>query len=403
MTELAPTLPAASASTELNPSNTTQNPSGYKPDEAPEKREPAKPLSAREALAKAAEETKFNDAKAEKPVEKKPEPKPAQKEPEQKLSEETEKADRVRAEDGKFQSNKTPEPSGDEPEVAGKVAEEGGAETRSSEGRDTKSPPPGFLPRAREKWGSVDPDVQSEMYRALDNFEKGKAEYQEDREFRKSIKPYEDMAKQFGTSVPNYLENTLRINQHLSQDLVGGLDVIAKQYGYSIQQIAQHVLQQAQNQPQFAPEVSQMQQQINQLTQTIQQLTQGNVQDREAARHAEIMRTVIEPFKASHPRYAELEPDIAFFLNSGKIPSTMSERQRLEHAYDMAERINPGAYQTTPERLEPAPQTRPLNPAGKPKSIKGPPSSADLNGRDKGKLSPRDAIRAAAAEHGINM
>lgn len=400
MTELAPTTVDHTPSTELNPAPTPQNPSGYKPDAAPEKEAP-KPLSARQALEKAAEDAKLTEAKPEKAPEKKAEP---QKEQKAELSQETEQAkpDRQRSDDGKFAA-KAQEPSEDDSEVAGKVAETAAQETRSSEVRDTKVPPPGFLPRAREKWGTVDPDVQSEMYRALDNFEKGKAEYQEDREFRKSIKPYEEMAKQFGTSVPNYLENTLRINQYLSQDIVGGLDHLARQFGYSLEQIAQHVLGQAQQQqqnPQSA-HTQRLEQQINQLNQQIQQLTQGTQQDREAARVAEIERSVIAPFREAHPRYAELERDIVFFLNSDRIPSNLSERQRLETAYDMAERINPAPVYSQ-ERVSPAPESRPLNPAGK-KSIKGTPTSADLVGKDKGKLSPRDAIRAAAAEHGIHM
>src|SRR3546814_11090392 len=54
--------------------------------------------------------------------------------------------------------------------------------------------------------------------------------------------------------------------------------------------------------------------------------------------------TIIDPFKRDHPRYAELEQDIAFFLQSGKIPTSLSPSDRLAAAYDMAERINPPSH-----------------------------------------------------------
>src|SRR5690606_36255313 len=51
----------------------------------------------------------------------------------------------------------------------------------------------------------------------------------------------------------------------------------------------------------------------------------------------------IQPFAKEHPRYYELEQDIAFFLQSGKIPANLSPAEKLAAAYDMAERINPSS------------------------------------------------------------
>src|SRR3546814_16478641 len=58
----------------------------------------------------------------------------------------------------------------------------------------------------------------------------------------------------------------------------------------------------------------------------------------------QLAATIIDPFKRDHPRYAELEQDIAFFLQSGKIPTSLSPSDRLAAAYDMAERINPPSH-----------------------------------------------------------
>lgn len=396
MTDLPNNIPDGAPSTELAPNSSTQNATNYKPD-APVEKEEVK-LSARQALEKAAQEqTKEPEAKAEKPADKaKPELKAEEPKAEDKPA-------RERAEDGKFKGKQPEqEPSDSTSEVAGEEVKEAGEEKRSSEGRDPKSPPPGFLPRAREKWGTVDPDVQNEVYRALDNFEKGKAEYQEDRNFRRELSSFEQMAKEAGTSVRAALENYTSIDRQLREDPAGGVARILQSIGLTPQQYAQYVMGQAQQQQQNpqSVETQRLQQQIQQLTQTVQQLTQGTHQDRESARIAEVERSVVAPFRASHPRFDELQGDIAFFLNSDKIPSTLNEHQRLETAYDMAERINPAPYSSA-ERVSTAPQSRPLNPAGQ-KSIKGTPDS-NVTTREKGKVSTRDAIKAAAAEIGVNL
>ena len=116
----------------------------------------------------------------------------------------------------------------------------------------------------------------------------------------------------------------------------------------------------------------------------------------------QVKQSIIEPFRASlgdEDRYEELEEDIAFFLNSDKIPSTLSAQKRLAAAYDMAERINPvGRMQQNTARLNTAPPERPINPAGA-KSIKGAPNGTSV---PKGaNLNSRDAIEAAMRQIGL--
>lgn len=405
MTDLGPTTPApdTAPSTQLAPAQGTPNPTSFKPEAAPEpKPEAAKPLTARQALEKAAADVKIDGAKPAEP--KAPEPKAAEAKPEAKV-EAAPKAEQPR-ENGKFvAANQEQQPSSaSTAEVAGEGNREGVSERGPSEGNSSSEPPRNFLPRAREEWGNTPDAVRSEVHRLVQNFENGKAQYEEDRTFRKELREFEDMAKASGTTVKQAIENYVAIDQQLRQNPVAALERILHSVGITPQQYAQHVLGQAQQQaqnPNHAP-MQQMQRQIEQMAQTIQQLTQGSQQDREAARLAEVQRTIIEPFKASHPRYEELSGDIAFFLNSDKIPSTLSEHQRLETAYDMAERINPAPHQAAQTRLTAAPPQKPINPAGD-RSIKGTPIPGTNLAGDKGKLSPRDAIRAAAAEHGIPM
>ena len=69
----------------------------------------------------------------------------------------------------------------------------------------------------------------------------------------------------------------------------------------------------------------------------------------------------------------ELQEDIAFFLNSGKVPKSMEREERLAAAYVMAVRQNPAPDD---EKAE-APSEQPtalVNPVAGKKSIRGAPT-----------------------------
>lgn len=366
----------------------------YTPD-APEPVAEEKPLSPREAIEKAAAELEKDGTKIGEPDE---EPEKVEKP----------KAEaKPRAEDGKFAAKAKEEDTQDSSQAKADAApaEEDGSEQDGddspSEGRDHDKPPARFLPRAKEKWGDVDPDVRSEVYRAIETMQKGLDESAEDRQFRKEIRQFEDMARDAGTTVRAALENYTNIDKLLRENPVAGIERILASVQITPQQYAQHVMGQAQQQqanPALA-HTQRLEQHIQQLTQTVQQLTQGTEQQREAARLAEVGRTVIQPFIADHPRYHELEQDIAFFLNSGKVPSNLPERDRLEVAYDMAERINPAPTSGQERRTGAVQQSRPLNPAGA-KSVRGAPAPGVKAGAS-GALTAKESINAAMDQIGF--
>lgn len=370
----------------------------YTPDAPEPKATPeAKPLSSREALEKAAANleakgTKIgNDEEDEAP---KPEPK-------------------SRAEGGKFaktkaeaepeifsenkaapdsEANQKPEAHEAEGEETG---QEDGTKDRSSEDRDIDKPPARFLPRAKEKWAEVDPDVRGEVHRALQNAEKGLQEHRESHEFRKELREFEDMAKQHGTTVKAAMTNYVAIDNLLKTDPVAGINRVLTSIGITPQQYAQHILNAPQQAP-ADPQISQLERQIQQLTQQLQGVTQTTQQSQQEQQLQQVKQSIIEPFRASlgdDDRYEELEEDIAFFLNSDKIPSTLSASKRLAAAYDMAERINPvGQYKQNTGRLNTATPERPINPAGA-RSIKGAPNGASVP--KSANLSTKEAIDAS--------
>jgi hypothetical protein len=365
--------------------------------EPKEVKEAPKPPTAREAIEKSLQEIEQKSGKL--PENPRDEIKKADKETPNPVKDEPkveEKAPKERAPDGKFVPKQTENPQSPQPENTNADPDDRPVDPPKPPAgeRDINRAPDNFLPRAKEKWAEAPEEVRGEFYRALENFEKGKQEYQEDREFRKGIRDFEEMAKQAGVPFKDAIKNYVEIDQLVAANPVAGIQRILAAQNIDLVQFAQHVLGQAQ-QDQANPGMAQaraLQTQVQQLQQQLQQMSQMTAQQQQEAQRQQVVKsveeTVIAPFKQTHDRYEELQPDIAFFLNSGKIPSNLSAQQRLEEAYYMAERINPAP--SSPRNAQ-----RPINPAGE-KSIKG----SLTNGMDivpgKGaKLNPREAIAAA--------
>lgn len=399
MTDLQPTAPDTSASVELSPSSTPQSPAGYKPDAEPEKKEEPK-LSARQALEKAAaDQNKDAEVKPEKA-----EPK-AKTEIKAEEPKDDPKPSRERDEGGKFKGAPPPaeESSDGESEVHEEAAQEKTSEEpKSSEGKGNREPPARFLPRERDEWIKAPNIVRDATQRVIKEYETEIEASREARQNWEGLKRWDDMAKQRGVTIDRALEHYTGIDQKLSQDLVGGLDHIARQYGVDLRQVAQHVLQQPadQYQQQVTQQAQQLHQQNQQLQGQMQQMQDALRQAQEKIVHLE----TIQPFvsKIGQERYVELEPYIANFLNSGMIPSSLSGQQKLETAFDMAVRLFGGTQSTSSVEADPEPEAKRVNPAGQ-KSIKGSPASGQVAAKDKGRLSTRDAIKAAAAESGIRI
>lgn len=403
MSELQPSVPDTSSSVQLTGNEgATQNPADYKPEPKPEKPEAPK-LTARQALEKAAEENKANEPKAEaKPAEK---PK-AELKAEEKPTEQP-KAERERGENGKFapkaqlENTETPETSDSTSEANGDGQDEPQDQSRPSEGRGNREPPARLLPRERDDWIKAPNSVRDGVLRITQEYEREIEQSREARENWSKLERFDQMAKARGVTIDRALEHYTGIDAKLSQDLVGGLDHIARQYGYDLRQVAQHVLQQPADQYQ-----QQIVQQATQVTQEYQRL-QGEMQSMaeqlQQAQAKIVHLETIQPFisKVGQERYQELEPYIANFLNSGMIPSSLSGQQKLETAFDMAERLfSRSQSSSSPSPVAPETDAKRVNPAGL-KSIKGTPvSGADIPTKDKGKLSSREAIKAAMAQIG---
>ncbi|AEY69685.1 hypothetical protein [Brucella phage Fi] len=223
---------------------------------------------------------------------------------------------------------------------------------RKSEFRDRPEPPARFLPRAKELWRNTPNEVQSEVSRLVREHETEVQQYRESHQFREELKEYEELGKQHGVSVKQALDNYVGIERKFAESppegfrqLLSNLNMqpqqaishILRAFNVTPQQLAQHISADPNSYVSQAPQVQPQQQpQINPEVETLKRQNQA-MQEQMAA------FMYIEPFAKEHPRYYELEQDIAFFLQSGKIPANLSPAEKLEAAYDMAERINPSS------------------------------------------------------------
>lgn len=333
MTELANTeiTPQEPLSTTLESDVTPKTSGGGKVDvpvEDVNPEQPAKPESVRDSL------------EAELKKEKEADPKPEQ---EPKAQEEEEKE----VKPAKAEKGVAPEKEDD----ASERDEEPKAE-RKSEVRERPEPPARFLPKAKELWRNTPNEVQSEVSRLVKEHEAEVQQYRESHQFREELRPFEELGKQHGVTLKQALENYVGIERKFAEEpsegfkqLLGNLNMqpqqaishILKAFQVTPQALANHIAQNPQayvapdrpvvqqQQPRVDPEVNQLKQQLTEM-----QVQMAHQQ-------------YVEPFIQSHPRYYELEQDIAFFLQSGKIPANLSPAEKLAAAYDMAERINPSS------------------------------------------------------------
>lgn len=283
-----------------------------------------------------------------------------------------EKAERERAKDGKFAKAEKVEGKEGEPEKAATGQE--ATEKRPSEGRQHVEPPARFLPKEKELWGNVPNSVKTAIQRITQEHETEVSQYRESHENWQKLSKFDQMAKQHGATVSDALERYTTFDGLLQTNPIEAIRQIMATRGITPEQYAQHVLSNPDAHrappPPAAPD-PQMRQVSSELETVKAQL--------EEMRNAQAAATIIEPFRAANPRYDELQDDIAFFLQSGKIPASLTPHERLEAAYDMAVRINPTSDVVAAPARE-APAAAPARPAkldAGTKSIRGAPDDGE--------------------------
>lgn len=248
--------------------------------------------------------------------------------------------------------------------------------------------PSRFSPDAKAEWAKTPAPVQSEVKRAVTELEAGLKEYQAKFE---PLKPFEEMAKQAGTTIPVALERYVAIDQGLTSqnpaEKLGALEAVFKAAGISPKQYADYVNNQPTDQValqqdniirELRNELAALKQEVNGVSTTIKGQSEKQRMDQ------------IEAFAADNPRFDELADDIALLLQLGKASD-------LQSAYSMADRLNPAA-------AAPAPQPKPDTKAQTLKaslSVTGAPASGSNPANRMPPSSARNAVDNAFARLGL--
>lgn len=291
-----------------------------------------------------------------------------------------------RGPDGKFVAK---EPDGDQQDADkpqdGDEAEKKPAEPEAK--TPFSEPPSRFSVEAKEAWKSAPEPVKAEVHRALTEMEAGIEKHRAGASEWENLREFAEMAKANNVTVKDAMARYVAADRHLGQDLIGGLDALAKQYGTSLHDIAAHVLNQPADkvQSQSAAEVRALNEKIARLEHSLNGVT-TNIQTQQLT----ATQREVEAFASEHPRFGELSEEIALQIKSGI--------KDLPTAYKRAELLNP--VPTPAVVATPAPDLSAQTRKGT-LSVSGAPSSGSNPANRKPPSSPEDAVSRAFATYGL--
>ena len=295
----------------------------------------------------------------------------------------------------------TPQGDPGSPQVRGRLAE--GTPQASGqpqqyrqlpENEPYREPLARMTPHAKADWAATPVNVRSDVHRMHREFGEAFLRYQSDHKTMNTIRQYEQMAKEHGTTLQRALDNYTTMEKKLRADPFGGFDVITHNlnlrspdgqkltfrdlaWAYLNQTPEQHKLTQSEN-----AQTAQSHQ-IGQLHSMVNTLAQG-IQEMQYERKFTHTRSAIDRYADTHPRIDELGDLITQEIKLGF---------DLDTAYRRAELLRPATAAQT--RTSTTAQTRTADPD---RSIHGAPATAP-NGaqrRSNGKpVGRREAIANA--------
>lgn len=299
-------------------------------------------------------------------------------------------------------ARETKAPSGRTETPAAKPEGEEKVPDKPQDGKRHIDAPKSFLPKAREVWRNTPRDVQTEVERMVRDHEEQVQRFSETSQRYESIRHYDELARSNGRDLKDSLEQVHQLENLMATNPIAGVNAILMQAGprkadgqpISLYELAQHIVQSGPQSYQQMVQQAQQQPQQQQPNREVEELRQ-QVQ---AMQQEQLANQIIAPFRAANPRYDELQEDIAFFLQSGRIPASLSLQERLAAAYDMAERINPASYVETRSEPDsgPAPERRADDGLSGTKSIRSAPGSVseDVEVKPREGESSRDSLMA---------
>lgn len=342
-------------------------------------------VDAQEAGAKPAREPR-REAKAETPQD---EPGEDDYEPEARSAPE-------RGPDGKFKAKdgtqaKPKEAPADDADEAAEADGEGGEDDA----------PKRFLPRAKAAWKDTPDDVKGEVRRTIQELEKGIEQYRERAAQLDGLDELEAMARDRGISVGQVLQAYWAADKALGDNFLGGLDLLARNYGYSLHDVASAILGKDANRSLAAAERA-IAERDDRLRRMEAELSQYRRTAETAARQQ--VDSLIDDLYSRYPDAASMEAQMTHVIKQGLTTTPRENRaELLEEAYHLASRLY-GSLQSAPSASAGNPGTRDLAAQTRKSrlSVSGAPGAGSTPGtRRPPPSSPAEALDRAFAQMGL--
>lgn len=241
-------------------------------------------------------------------------------------------------------------------------------------------PPKHLSAQAKADWLKTPESVRTEFNRRETEMAAGIEKYKADATAFDAIREFDTLAKESGTTIKEAMANYVGIERQLRADPIEGLAQICHNLGFSLVDIAQHVVNSIQEDGAAADPAAPADPRdgvIRELRQEISRLggEVGNVsktiQDQQRERVEADIGSKVQSFasdKEKAPRWAELEPEILKIIKGDgayRLSDKLAPLESLSEAYKLADRLNPAppapvipAAQTRVPDPDPAAQTR---------------------------------------------
>lgn len=347
-----------------------------KPDKVEAKAE-TKPLTARQALEKAALKVEKDNA------EPKPEVKTDPKAKADPKAETKPAVEKPRGEHGHFAAKESDK--GADTKAAPKTAE--GLSSTAEEA------PKWIKPHEKAAWSTMAPEQRAIAERRDHEAAEGVAavheKYRPVVERDAALNEFHEMAQKHGTTVKSALANYTKLDALLERDFLAGLEQVCQTKGQSLRAVAAHILNQKPEEVASRQDstILELRQQVSDLTKKV-----GSVSNNFQQQQSNAVGKEVADFAAAHPRFEELHEDIAFFLKTRC-------QGDLEQAYELAERLNPAP--ATPAGNTEASKAPvidlSLQTEKGSKSINGSPSPGSSPGKRQPSNSIKESLRKAMA------
>jgi len=263
-----------------------------------------------------------------------------------------------------------------------------------------RNAPSRMTERAKAEWATTPESVRADVYRMHTEFAEGFKRYKGDHETMKTLRPFEQMAREHGTTLQRALDNYTGMEAKLRSDVVGGLDIIVNNLNLrtpegerlTLRDVAFHILNQSPEQHKLRQNEnaqSAQSQQIGQLHQMVNTLASG-IKEMQYERQFANTRTAIDRYAEDpkHPRFDELSDLIEQEIKLGF---------DIDTAYMRADRLRPATARAAQTRTNgngngTQAQARPVD-----RSIHGAPDAGPSNGTSRGKSGKQTGRREAIA------